>query len=154
MSAETARGKLSVLVVEDETMIAMFLEDMLIDLGCDVVGPAGTVASAIALIETAGQELDGALLDVNLRGGLAYPIADVLLRRGVPFVFVTGYAAHGIDPRYSAVPAVTKPFPFKTLASIIATFDDQRKAKLPVLSYKHSLRPALRENAMMLTPQQ
>ena len=109
------KTKLNVLVVDDDTMIAMFLEDMLTDLGCNVVGPAGAVAPAMALIEAKGHMLDGALLDVNLRGELAYPIADTLTRRDIPFAFVTGYAASGIDARFAAVPAMTKPFRFSAL---------------------------------------
>jgi CheY-like chemotaxis protein len=69
MNADMVGKKLNILVVEDEAMIAMFLEDMLIDLGCRVAGPVGAVAPAIALIES-GPRLDGALLDVNLRGAV------------------------------------------------------------------------------------
>jgi DNA-binding response OmpR family regulator len=122
MTAKTAHEKLNILVVEDETMIAMFLDDMLTDLGCNVVGPAAAVAPALALIEANGHLLDGALLDVNLRGELAYPIADALARWGIPFVFVTGYAAGGIEVRYAAIPAVTKPFRFATLEATVKGF--------------------------------
>jgi two-component SAPR family response regulator len=126
MNVEMPSAKLNILVVEDESMIAMLLEDMLVDLDCNVIGPAGAVAPAMRLIEANSHALDGALLDVNLRGELVYPIADILLQRGVPFVFVTGYAAHGIDPRYAAIPAVGKPFPFKALAKTIETFASKR----------------------------
>jgi CheY-like chemotaxis protein len=129
MSAEPAAHPLSILVVDDESMIAMFLEDMLLDLGCTVVGPAGAVASALALIEAGGQTLDGALLDVNLRGELVYPVADALTRLNVPFVFVTGYAGHGIDPRYAAVTAVSKPFPFATIGRVVQDFSDRRRIR-------------------------
>src|SRR4051794_19599940 len=129
MSPDAPEDPLSILVVDDETMIAMFLEDMLIDLGCKVVGPAGAVAPAMALIEASGQGLDGALLDVNLRGELVYPVADVLTRQGVPFVFVSGYAAHGIDPRYAAIQAVAKPFHTTTIDGVLKGFEDRRRAK-------------------------
>ncbi|MFL5253557.1 MAG: hypothetical protein ACJ8AI_11790 [Rhodopila sp.] len=59
--------------------------------------------------------LDGALLDINLRGELVYPVADVLAARGVPFVFITGNALHGIDPRYAAIPPWPSRFPVKRL---------------------------------------
>jgi CheY-like chemotaxis protein len=108
MTATAPMGKLSILVVDDETMIAMLLQDMLTDRGCNVVGPAGAVASAVALIDAGERPLDGAILDVNLRGELVYPVADALLHRSVPFVFVTGYTRRQIDQRYTAIPALAK----------------------------------------------
>jgi CheY-like chemotaxis protein len=130
MNAEQPEDKLSILVVDDETLIAMLLEDMLLDLGCNVVGPAGAVAPAIALIEANDRMLDGALLDINLRGELVYPVADALKARDVPFVFVTGYASHGIDPRYAAVPALGKPFPAPAIDNVVKTFQERRRARL------------------------
>lgn len=119
---------LSILVVDDESLIAMLLDDLLTDLGCRVVGPAGDVASAMALIETEGEALDGALLDVNLRGELVYPVADTLMNRGVPFVFVTGYSTHGIDARYKSIPALTKPIPPARIESTVKSFTGRRQA--------------------------
>jgi CheY-like chemotaxis protein len=129
MSKAPNAGCLSILVVDDETLIAMLLEDMLVDIGCIVVGPAPSVAMATALIETEGQTLDGALLDINLRGELVYPVADALAERGVPFVFVSGYASHGIDARYAAVPALAKPVSLATLEVAVRSFGEQRRAK-------------------------
>ena len=100
---------LRLLVVEDETLIAMMLEDMLADLGITVVGPVGSVPAALALVAAEGDALDGAVLDVNLGTAKAYPIADALTARGVPAVFLTGYGPAGIDARYSGVPVLTKP---------------------------------------------
>jgi DNA-binding response OmpR family regulator len=137
MTGKTAPEKLSILVVEDETMIAMFLDDMLTDIGCNVVGPAGAVGPAMALIEASGHMLDGALLDVNLRGELAYPIADALTRRGIPFAFVTGYAASAIEVRYAAAPAMTKPFRFAALEAIIKDFASRRIAEPAVPMFAH-----------------
>lgn len=129
MSGERTESPMSILVVDDELMIAMFLEDMLVDLGCKVLGPASAVASAMALIEAEGHALDGALLDVNLRGELVYPVADALTRLDVPFVFVTGYAGHGIDPRYAAITAVAKPFPFSTIDRVVRDFGNRRRSR-------------------------
>jgi CheY-like chemotaxis protein len=129
MNASAPSPGLSILVVDDETLIAMLLEDMLIDIGCDVVGPAPSVAQAIALIEGCGDTLAGALLDINLRGELVYPVADALAARGVPFVFVSGYASHGIDPRYAAVPALAKPISAATLETAVNSFEQQRRGK-------------------------
>ena len=78
-----------VLVIEDDMMVVMLLEDMLANLGCEVVGPAARVNQALAMIDA--EAIDAAVLDVNLNGKKSYPIADALVARGVPFVFSTGY---------------------------------------------------------------
>ncbi len=153
MNPDTAGNRLNILVVEDETMIAMFLEDMLAELGCAVVGPVGRVASAVALIEASGH-LDGALLDVNLRGELAYPVADALLRRNVPFVFITGYAAAGLDRRYSAIPALAKPFPFTLLDHTVKAFASRRGAIRTHKAFDSSRAARQLEPCITLTSQQ
>jgi CheY-like chemotaxis protein len=154
MNAVTARNRLNILVVDDDAMIAMFLDDMLTDLGCTVVGPTGAVASALALIEACGHTLDGALLDVNLRGELAYPIADVLLRRGVPFVFVTGYAPAGINPDYAMIPALSKPFRFETLDHVVQGFAAVRDGIGPAPGPALERSVQRRETCTLLTSQQ
>lgn len=97
-----------ILVVEDEPLLAMMIEDLLSEIGCIVVGPASHLAAAQAIAGEA--ELDGALLDVNLGAEQVYPVADCLRRRGVPFVFVTGYGRHGLDTAYALHPTIQKPF--------------------------------------------
>jgi CheY-like chemotaxis protein len=77
------------LVVEDDMMIRLSLEDMLVDLGCNSVSTAATVDQSLRLIDA--QVFDAATLDVNLNGTCSYPVAETLARRGVPFVFSTGY---------------------------------------------------------------
>ena len=106
MSASALSG-LRIRVVDDEPLVAMMIEDLLADLGCDVVGPVGSVAEALPLAEAGG--LSGALLDVNLGGELVYPVAAALQRDGTPFAFVTGYAGLGVAPEFSAVPVLRKP---------------------------------------------
>lgn len=99
---------LRVLVVEDEVAIAMLVEDMLLDLGAVVIGPAGRLSQGKALAEA--EELHLAILDVNVAGEAVYPIVDVLARRGIRFIFSTGYGAGGIDPIWRDRPVLQKPF--------------------------------------------
>nr|WP_294506487.1 response regulator [uncultured Rhodopila sp.] len=127
MNAARAGDGLSILVVDDEAMIVMLLEDMLADLGCTVAGSAGSVAQSLAVIDRARQTLDGAFLDINLRGELVYPVADELKARGVPFVFVTGNAVHGIDPGYAGVPALSKPFGARAIEQAVQLFAERRQ---------------------------
>jgi CheY-like chemotaxis protein len=99
---------LRVLVIEDEAMIAMLIEDMLLELGCTMLGPAADVAQAFSMI----QELhfDVAILDVNLSGERTMPVAEKLRAKGVPFIFATGYGASGIDAEFKDRAVLTKPF--------------------------------------------
>lgn len=99
---------MKVLVVEDEAVIAMSIEDMLQDMGHEVVGPAGAVAAALKAIQEAG-DIDLALLDLNLRGETSYPVAESLDARNVPFAFMSGYGQSGIDARYRDRPMLMKP---------------------------------------------
>jgi CheY-like chemotaxis protein len=99
---------LRILLVEDESLLAMTLEDILEDLGHRLVGVASRIAKALHLARTA--ELDFAILDVNIDGQLSYPVAEILRARGIPFVFTTGYGAQGIDPGFRDAPVLAKPF--------------------------------------------
>ena len=96
------------LVVEDEMFVAMLIEDLLVEEGCTVVGPAASVADALKLMD--GTRLDGAVLDVNLGSETVYPVADALGRAGVPFVFVTGYGAGSLIEAHRGHPTIAKPF--------------------------------------------
>ena len=97
------------LVVEDEYLIAADLTDSLQSLGVEVIGPAASVSEALSLVENNDGRLDGAVLDVNLRNERVYPVADVLKKRGVPFVFTTGYDAIAIPAAYACAPRCEKP---------------------------------------------
>ena len=97
-----------ILIVEDETMIAMMVEDFLEELGWDVAGWAGTAERALAMARDA--DIDAALLDVNLSGQDTFAVADVLSERHIPFVFATGYGTDGLADRFRGVPTLTKPF--------------------------------------------
>jgi CheY-like chemotaxis protein len=108
------------LVVEDEYMVAADLARVLEERGADVVGPAGSVEDALELVAD-DDRLDGAVLDINLHGERAYPVADALRERGVPFVFATGYDRWIIPDAYADVPRVEKPVDTRALARLLST---------------------------------
>src|SRR4051812_4006341 len=97
------------LVVEDEYLIAADLAASLVSLGFEVVGPVGSVAEALMLLEIDVDRLDGAVLDINLRDEPVFPVADLLKARGIPFVFTTGYDAIVVPNAYDNVPRCEKP---------------------------------------------
>jgi ActR/RegA family two-component response regulator len=98
-----------ILVVEDDWFIAQDLQDQLEALGAEVVGPAPSVARALALIAGRSAPLDAAMVDINLGGESAFPVADTLLDLGVRLVLTTGYDADAIPEAYEAVPRCAKP---------------------------------------------
>jgi DNA-binding NtrC family response regulator len=106
-----------ILVVEDEMIASWTLEQMLADLGYEVVGPAARVKEALAMIET--EVIDAVLLDINLNGEKSYPVADVLAARGVPFFFSTGYNKDSIPHGYRDFPMLQKPYDATRLAAIL-----------------------------------
>jgi CheY-like chemotaxis protein len=95
-----------VLVVEDEAMISLMLEDLLIDAGCVVIGPAGSTVEALALIEQ--EVIHCAVLDIKLMDGMSVPVAEALAARGIPFVIATGCEV--IPPEYDGAPVLSKLF--------------------------------------------
>ncbi len=103
-----ALAGLKVLVVEDETIVAMLLEQMLEELGCTVAGVAGQVSAATELAQTI--DADIAILDMNLGGQRVDPVAEALAGRGVPFVFASGYGEDGLAPQFRGRPVLPKPF--------------------------------------------
>lgn len=110
---------LRVLVVEDEMMVSMLIEDMLTDLGCIVVGPAARLDEAIALAES--EQIDCAVLDVNLGGQPIFPLADILRAKGAPFAFAfaTGYGDAGLRDVDKGSLVLQKPFRETDLARIL-----------------------------------
>ncbi|WP_066925756.1 response regulator [Methylobacterium sp. CCH5-D2] len=96
-----------VLLVEDESLVAMMAEDMLLDLGCDVV-VAMRLEQALAQLKAGAFDL--AVLDVNLGNTHSYPVADVLFGLCVPFLFATGYGLEGVELAYRGVPVMQKPY--------------------------------------------
>ena len=109
-SSKASLAGLKVLVVEDEALVSMLLEDMLSDLGCEIVGPVMRLGEALAMAEDESQVIDVAVLDVNLAGERSFSVAEALEKRGCLFVLATGYDDAGIDERWRARPMLRKPF--------------------------------------------
>ncbi len=99
---------LRVLVVEDEFLVATLIEDMLTSAGCVVSGLIPRLAEALDAVHRG--TFDAAVLDVNLAGDRIDPVADVLSRRNVPFVFVTGYTTGALPAVHAGRPRLSKPF--------------------------------------------
>ena len=98
-----------VLVIEDESLVAMLLETILEDMGCAVVGPEANIDDGL-IAATTEASLDAALLDVNVAGREVFPVAEALRARGVPFVFSTGYGEAGLPEHWRGNPTIQKPF--------------------------------------------
>ncbi|NEU13873.1 response regulator [Methylobacterium sp. BTF04] len=105
-----------VLLVEDESLVAMLAEDMLLDLGCEVV-VAMRLDKALAYARTVMFDL--AVLDVNLGATSSYPVADLLSTRGIPFLFATGYGTAGLEADYRGVPVMQKPYQRGQMAELL-----------------------------------
>jgi CheY-like chemotaxis protein len=117
MKPDAPTAALRILVVEDELMIRMLLEDMLGELGHTIAVAAARIDEALEAAKTA--EVDLAILDVNLNGEPISPVADVLVARGVPFVFATGYGEHGLPAPYRDRPTLKKPFQLEGLEQML-----------------------------------
>ncbi len=107
-------GGRRILVVEDEMMIAMLLEDMLADLGHTVIGVAGRLDSALDMARKT--DVDIAILDVNLSGEPSFHVAQVLVERGLPFMFATGYGVLGLEAPFQDTLTLKKPFELNDLS--------------------------------------
>lgn len=101
-------ASLRVLIVEDESLLAMMVEDVLTDAGWTVAASVASIPEALAAVQRGG--FDVALLDVNLAGQEVFPVADAVLARGLPLVFATGYGLNGIREDLRHLPVIAKPF--------------------------------------------
>jgi CheY-like chemotaxis protein len=108
----TLAGK-RILLVEDEALIAVMVEQMLSEIGAEVVAAAATLDEALMLCGSAA--CDAAVLDVNLGGAVVFPAAEVLARRGIPVVFATGYGGSAIGPQHRGE-VIEKPYTREKLA--------------------------------------
>lgn len=119
MSAPNLQG-LSVLVVEDEALVFFLLEEILLGIGCSVIGPGMSLKKASELAETR-TDIDVAILDVNLSGKMVFPVAAILKRREIPFVFTTGYGETGLPEEWQGSPVISKPWAEADLISALTT---------------------------------
>jgi DNA-binding response OmpR family regulator len=117
--ASPAGTKRRILVVEDEMLIGMLLEDMLTDMGHEVAAVVPRLKDAMAAVER--ESFDLAVLDVHLHGESAFPVADALIAKGVPFIFATGYGERGLPDNYRGRPVLQKPFARDDLDRLLKT---------------------------------
>jgi CheY-like chemotaxis protein len=107
-----------ILVVEDEVLVGMMIEEMLRELGHELVALSTHFDEALALARTAS--FDVALLDINLNGRQSFPVADAIRARGLPFLFATGYGSRILGPAYKDAPILQKPFSLEELRHALA----------------------------------
>jgi len=124
---KTDLGGLRVLVVEDEGSVALLIEGMLEDLGCEVAASVATLGKALTAART--ETLDFAVLDVNLDGELVFPVAEILKGRQLPFIFSTGYGRVGVPESFKDCEVLNKPYTIedlkRTLFSMFSRRDQQ-----------------------------
>jgi DNA-binding response OmpR family regulator len=109
-----------ILIVEDESLIADLLQDMIEDLECEVVGPVATVAEALAALETTS--INGGILDLVLKGERVEPVAAALRLRGIPFAFATGMPAEGARGDWKDHPLLLpNPYTFEQVKIALST---------------------------------
>lgn len=113
-----------VMIVEDEALVAMMVEDMLGDLGCEIAGSFGAVGDALEWLGSEEAAPDGAVLDVNIGGEMVFPVAEALREQGVPFVFATGY---GDLPRkgFESIEVLAKPINAGALRRAVGKFQPE-----------------------------
>jgi CheY-like chemotaxis protein len=109
----------SALLVEDEALVALMIEDMLTELGLDVIASIAQVASACEFAASA--VFDVAILDVNVAGELVFPVARILRERRIPFLFSTGYGNPSLDDEFRSTLTIGKPFSAEQLAEKLRT---------------------------------
>ena len=118
MTSERTLRDCHVLVVEDEWLVAEELHSELAEAGAVIIGPVAGLQDALEVIRQEAR-IDGAILDINLQGELVFPVADLLIERGVPFVFTTGYDKSVIPTRFERVVRCEKPTPLPIVVGAI-----------------------------------
>ena len=116
---------LRILLVEDEFLVALEVEDVLQTMGCAVLGPFAKLSKAIDAAHSA--EMDGAILDINLNGDMVYPLAEYLMSKTIPFVFLTGYTAADLPEKYRRFRRLQKPLDAGLLRGVLLDFRRNRQ---------------------------
>src|SRR4051812_47922533 len=119
-------GDLKVLAVEDEVIISFLIQDLLEELGCTEIWQAADVKSALAIL--AERTPDLAVLDVNVAGEQVFPVAEILDKAGVPFLFTTGYGRVGVPAQWDARPVLQKPYDIGTLEIAIRSLVEKTRS--------------------------
>lgn len=109
-----------ILIVEDEGMLAVEIEELLIRMGCIVIGPSNSISRAACLAQE--ENIDAAILDVNIRGQKIYPVAEILQSCGIPFIFLTGYGNWSLPAGMRDTKILSKPFSVAELKACLLDF--------------------------------
>lgn len=139
VSAATLLRQRRILIVEGDYLVALDIAQALEEAGAQVAGIASSVGTALALIARAGR-LDGAVVDIDLRGGMASPVADELARHGVPFLFTTACEPGAIPARFAHIIRCEKPFAVSRIVPLLLEQQFQRvrtRAQSPRLHLTH-----------------
>ena len=107
-----------ILIVEDSPVVGPFTADILIELGCEVIGPAPTLATAREMAQ--GEQIDAAVMDVHIRGERVFPLCDVLEAKGVPFLLTSGYADWEIPDKWEGRPRLQKPYKLEDMRTALS----------------------------------
>jgi two-component SAPR family response regulator len=108
----------SILIVEDEALIALDLQLCLEHAQAQVIGPFDTVSAAFKGLQV--HNVDAALLDIRVHDGEVFPLADKLAALNIPFAFLSGFEPAALPEPYRAFPILTKPFDSMRLQSILS----------------------------------
>jgi PAS domain S-box-containing protein len=136
----------TVLLAEDESVVALMMTEALIELGFCVIGPYSALAEAAGALSKT--PVSAAILDINLGGELVYPVADILMSKGVPLIFVTGYGAESIDPKYEHVPLLQKPIDRAELRELFI-LGSTATAPLGTQDDARDIRPKVRQSSII-----
>ncbi len=118
-TAHKTNASPSILLLEDDLLLAMDMEEFLSGRGYDIIGPFGRVEDALEALETA--ELDGAVVDLNLHGKLSFPVIERLRCRDVPVIVCSGYAElPELKQKLAGLPLLPKPWSPRRLERLLA----------------------------------
>lgn len=127
MTSANPSKRCRVLVVEDEALIAIMIADQLTQLGYEIVGPVSKLDAAMTFAREA--RFDAAILDVTIRGGKTFPVAELLSAKSIPFAISSGYGDWALPDSLKVQPRLTKPFSESELEAMITSLCDGAKVE-------------------------